>query len=88
MQVGAIIEAVGGREAAQRLMGVGSAQVSHMYARGYIPAHHVRLFIALFPELDWYTLLHGDTLEYTEILLHPCVQSVRQHRLKINRRAA
>ena len=82
MKVHAIIEAMGGRACVARLWGVGSAQISHCYTRDYIPAHHIRLCIALRPELDWNDLLHSDTSLYIHVLLDSGVQNVRAVRLK------
>jgi hypothetical protein len=81
MNVPAIIEAMGGRPSVARLTGVKAPQISHMFTRKYIPSHHIRLFIALKPELDWDTLLHSNTLDYAEVLMDKGVQDLRFARL-------
>lgn len=81
MRVREIIEAMGGRQAVQALAGIKTAQISHCITREYIPAHHIRLFIALRPELDWGYLLNFNTLEYIPILTDAGVQRNRELRL-------
>ena len=81
MRVKEIIEAMGGRQAVQAFAGIKAPQISHCITREYIPAHHIRLFIALRPELDWGYLLNFNTQEYIEILTDPGVQRNRELRL-------
>jgi hypothetical protein len=81
MRVKEIIEAMGGRAAVQALAGIKTAQISHFLTRKYIPAHHIRLFIALRPELDWGYLLNFNTQEYIPILTDQGVQRNRAIRL-------
>lgn len=84
MNVPAIIAAMGGRRAVARLTGVKAPQISHMFTRKYIPSHHVRLFIALKPELDWNELLNSNTRDYAEVLMYEGVQDLRFARLLMN----
>lgn len=86
MNVDAIIQAMGGRASVVRLCGVKAAQVSHMYTRQYIPSHHIRLFIALRPELNWDELLNSDTQVYIPVLTDKGVQNVRYARLRVRDR--
>ena len=81
MRVLEIFEAMGGRRAVQGLTGIKAPQLSHCITRKYIPAHHIRLFIALRPELDWGYLLNFNTLEYIPILTDAGVQRNRELRL-------
>lgn len=81
MNVGAIVDAMGGRLSVARLTGVKAPQISHMFTRQYIPSHHIRLFIALKPELDWIELLNSNTLEYIHVLSYRGVQDLRFARL-------
>lgn len=77
MKVPEIIDAMGGRASVARLTGVGAAQISHMFTREYIPEHHIRLFIALRPELDWLTLLDANISNYIPVLTDTAVQANR-----------
>jgi DNA-binding transcriptional regulator YdaS (Cro superfamily) len=81
MNVSAIIEAMGGRPSVARLTGVKAPQISHMFTREYIPSHHIRLFIALRPELDWNELLNSNTCDYIDVLTYKGVQDLRFARL-------
>ena len=81
MRVREIIEAMGGRQAVQALSGIKTAQISHCITREYIPAHHIRLFIALRPELDWGYLLNFNTQDYIAVLTDQGVQRNREIRL-------
>jgi hypothetical protein len=83
MNVSAIIEAMGGRPSVARLTGVKAAQISHMFTRKYIPSHHIRLFIALRPELNWDELLNANTLEYIPVLMDKGVRDIRYARLRV-----
>lgn len=82
MNVAEIIDAMGGRPYVARLCGVSLPQISHFYTRGYIPEHHVRLFIALRPELNWSDFLHSDTSAYIPLLMDKGVKDVRYARLR------
>jgi hypothetical protein len=84
MKVAEIIDAMGGRASVARLTGVGAAQISHMFTRGTIPAHHIRLFIALRPELDWIALIDSDSLPYIPVLTDKGVQANRFARVLMN----
>lgn len=88
MRVAEIIDAMGGRSSVAGLTGVGKAQISHMFARGAIPDCHIRLFIALKPELDWNYLLTGNNAKYLSVLTHQGVRNIRYHRLRARERAA
>ena len=77
-----IIERMGGRRAVKALTGVTDGNISHWITRNCIASHWIRFFIALRPELDWFELLHGNTLEYTDLLNHEPVLRTRFHRLK------
>lgn len=82
MKVKEIIAAMGGRPYVQRLCGVGKAQLSKFHTLPYIPVHHIKLFIALRPELDWNDLLHSHTLPYISVLTDKGVRDVRYARLR------
>jgi DNA-binding transcriptional regulator YdaS (Cro superfamily) len=88
MRVAEIIDAMGGRASVARLTGVGAPQISHMFTRGSIPEHHIRLFIALRPELDWAYLLNGNTRKYISVLTEQGVRNVRYARLRVRERVS
>ncbi|MEX3635990.1 hypothetical protein [Paraburkholderia sp. BR14320] len=60
MQVQPIITAMGGRQAVMVMTGINSPAFSQMKSRERIPDHHLRLFIAIEPHLNWETLLESD----------------------------
>lgn len=82
MNVEHIIDSVGGRNSVMCLTGVTSSQVSHWIKNNYIASHWIRFFIALKPELDWFDLLQGNTLEYTDLLNHEPILRTRFARLR------
>lgn len=82
MNVAKIVEHMGGRRAVRALTGVTDGQVTHWFTQEYIASHWIRFFIALHPEFDWFELLHGNTLEYTDLLNHEPVLHTRFQRLK------
>ncbi|MFG7180710.1 hypothetical protein ACGYQ5_14375 [Burkholderia pseudomallei] len=81
MDVDRIINSVGGRNAVVCLTGLSPGQISHWVRNGYIASHWIRFFIALKPELDWFELLQGNTLEYTDLLNHEPILRTRFARL-------
>lgn len=88
MRVKEIIEAMGGRAYVQGVCGVSKGQISHFHTFPYIPTHHIRLFIALKPELDWDDLLLSHTTPYIPLLTDKGVRGVRYARLRNSKRRA
>lgn len=88
MNVKAIIAAMGGKAYVQRLTGVKKAQLSKFHNVPYIPVHHIKLFIALRPELNWPELLNSHTLPYIPVLTDKGVRDVRYARIRNMRRKA
>lgn len=82
MKVKEIIAAMGGKPYVQRLCGVGKAQLSKFHNVPYIPVHHIKLFIALRPELDWADLLNSHTSPYISVLTDKGVRDVRYARIR------
>lgn len=82
MKVKEIIDAMGGKAYVQRLTGVKKAQLSKFHNVPYIPVHHIKLFIALRPELDWPELLNSHTSPYIPVLTDKGVRDVRYARVR------
>ena len=88
MKVAEIIEAMGGRPSVTGLTGVKASQISHMFTRNHIPSHHIRLFIALRPELNWDDLLNGNTHVYMPLLTDKGVSANRFARVLMKEHGA
>lgn len=77
MNVEKILLAMGGARAVRRLIASSPSTISQMKARGTIPGHHVRLFIALRPELDWPALLDVDITRFSLLINEDSVRRLR-----------
>lgn len=80
MKAKEIIEAMGGLPYVRSLTGVTRSMVYLMISSESIASHHIRLFIAIRPELDWPNLLEADIAEYTDLLADKSLRDVRNSR--------
>lgn len=80
-----ILVAMGGDRTVRRLIGSSPSTISQMKARGAIPGHHVRLFIALRPELDWPALLDTDIARFSALINEDSIRRLRVARTRRKR---
>lgn len=85
MDVEKILIAMGGDRTVRRLIDSSPSTISQMKARGSIPGHHVRLFIALRPELDWPDLLDADIARFSALINEDSIRRLRVARTRRKR---
>lgn len=88
MDVEKILVAMGGDRVVRRLICSSPSTISQMKARGAIPAHHVRFFIALHPELDWPGLLDADITRFHALINEESLRRLRVARKRGSARAS
>jgi hypothetical protein len=82
MNMKQIIHLLGGRAAVGRLIGVSPQYVSQMKSQHRFADHHLRLFIALRPELDWSALLGDDYHRFAPLYNDKYVKRLRVARTR------
>ena len=83
MNTDAILAAFGGTKEIMGITGVNRQRVSHFRTQKHIPEHHIRVFIALKPELDWHSLLGSENIAvYQDLLKDRGIQNIRVARLR------
>ena len=82
MNVEQILSQMGGDRAVRRLTHSSPSTISQMKARRKIADHHLRFFIALRPELDWFFLLGDDVSRFVVLINEQSVRRLRLARMR------